>query len=172
MSNLASTRREALMLPMLGATLAALGLDAVQAAGVNPAQTMVIPPDKIPWGPVPNIPTYATETATLFGDTGRTGPYLVLVRWKPGYMSAPHWYETDRLCIVLSGTWSVASGEDFAPNSAVPAAAGSFVHRVARTPHYDGVLKEAKEPAVIAISGVGPITLHLYDQSKPAWKEL
>ena len=25
------------------------------------------------------------------------GQYFVLIRWHPGYMSAPHWYETDRL---------------------------------------------------------------------------
>jgi hypothetical protein len=33
--------------------------------------------------------------------------------------------------------------------------AGSFIRRVARTPHYDGV---KSKPAVIAICGMGPIT--------------
>jgi hypothetical protein len=47
------------------------------------------------------------------------GQYFVLIRWHPGYMSAPHWYETDRLCVVMSGTWYVASGEDFAPDATV-----------------------------------------------------
>jgi len=28
------------------------------------------------------------------------GLYLTLVRWWPGYMSAPHTYVTDRLCVV------------------------------------------------------------------------
>ena len=56
-------------------------------------------------------------------------------------MSAPHWYETDRLCVVLSGTWHVASGEDFVPEKTVPVPAGSFVRRVAKTPHYDGVIR-------------------------------
>ena len=63
-------------------------------------------------------------------------------------MSAPHFYETDRLCVVLSGTWWVASGEDFAPESTVPVTAGGFVRRVAWRPHYDGVKRDAKGPAI------------------------
>jgi hypothetical protein len=87
-------------------------------------------------------------------------------------MSAPHWYETDRLCVVLSGTWYVASGEDFDPEKSLPAPEGSFVRRVARTPHYDGVIRSAKQPAVIALSGIGPIHYHLTDPSKPGWREV
>jgi hypothetical protein len=52
-------------------------------------------------------------------------------------MSAPHWYETDRYCVVVSGTWWVTSGEKFDPEN-VPAPAGSFVRRVARTPMRSG----------------------------------
>jgi hypothetical protein len=61
---------------------------------------------------------------------------------------------------VVSGTWWVASGEDFEPNDTVPMPTGSFIRRVARTPHYDGVKKDGREPAVIAICGTGPITYH------------
>src|SRR5271157_6346425 len=59
--------------------------------------------------------------ASMFSAVDQPGQYFILIRWHPGYMSAPHWYETDRLCIVLSGTWYVASGEDFAPDATVPA---------------------------------------------------
>ena len=44
------------------------------------------------------------ESANMFTDIHAPGQYFVLIRWHPGYMSAPHWYETDRLCAVLSGT--------------------------------------------------------------------
>jgi hypothetical protein len=84
-------------------------------------------------------------------------------------MSAPHWYETDRLCIVVSGTWWVASGEKFDPEATVPVHAGSFVRRVARTPHFDGCKKTDKEPVVIAICGVGPIKFHKVDESQSSW---
>ena len=39
-------------------------------------------------------------------------------------------------------------------------------------PHYDGVKKTDTEPAIIAISGIGPIQYHLTDPSKPGWREV
>ena len=62
------------------------------------------------------------------------------------------------------------SGEDFVPEKTVPVPAGSFVRRVATTPHYDGVISSIREPAVIAISGIGPIHYHLTDPSR--WREV
>jgi len=49
--------------------------------------------------------------------------------------------------MVVSGIWWVASGQDFEPNDTVPIPAGSFIRRVARTLHYDGVKKDGKEAA-------------------------
>jgi len=100
----------------------------------------------------------------------KPGPYLVLMKWYPGYMSAPHSYATDRLSLVLSGTWWVNSGSDFDPDATVPVPAGGFVRRVAHTPHYDGVRKGAKEPVIIGIFGIAPVDLKLVDPSKPPWR--
>ena len=105
----------------------------------------------------------SVETVPVFGATDKPGPYVVLIKWHPGYMSAPHTYVTDRLCFVISGTWWVNSGENFEPEATVPVPAGGFVRRVAHTPHYDGVKKGGKEPAVIGIFGEAPIEFKLTD---------
>ena len=165
-----ASRREIIAAPMLAAAFAALNGAAARAAGVDPAMTAITPPDDLKWRAPDGFPPKAVETAELFGKTSEPGQYFVLIRWWPGFMSAPHWYETDRLCVVLSGVWWCASGEDFAPDQTVPVKAGSFVRRVARTPHYDGAKKTDAEPAVIAISGMGPIKLHLNDPTQPAWR--
>lgn len=89
-----------------------------------------------------------------------------------GAAASPHFYSTDRYCMVLSGTWWCNSGADFDPASCVPVSAGSYVHRVALTPHYDGVIRGHNEPAVIAICGIGPVNFKLSDPSKPAWREV
>jgi hypothetical protein len=94
------------------------------------------------------------------------------MKWYRGSASAPHSYATDRLSLVLSGTWWVNSGADFDPERMVPVPAGGFVRRVARTPHYDGVQKNAPSPAVIALFGIAPVELKLVDPSKPAWRRL
>jgi hypothetical protein len=65
------------------------------------------------------------------------------MKWYPGFMSAPHSCATDRLALVLSGVWWVNSGADFDPHNAVAVPAGGFVRRIARTPHYDGVLRSS-----------------------------
>ena len=83
-------------------------------------------------------------------------------------MSAPHFYSTDRYCMVLSGVWWCNSGADFDPAACVPVPAGSYVRRVALTPHYDGAIRSQKEPAVIAICGNGPVNFTLSDPSKAA----
>ena len=82
-------------------------------------------------------------------------------------MSAPHSYRTDRFCVVVSGTWWCNSGADFDPAACVPVPAGGFVHRVAGTPHYDGVVRGHPEPAIIAICGMGPVGFALSDPSQP-----
>jgi hypothetical protein len=169
MSDFTPGRRDLLLAPLLAA-FASAGLSTARAAGVDPTQTIITLPDHIPWQNHNGYPEKAIEEAPLFGSINEPGQYFVLIRWYPGYMSAPHFYETDRLCVVLSGTWYVASGEDFAPEQTVPVPAGSFVRRVAKTPHYDGVRKGVSEPAVIAISGIGPIHGHLIDPSKPGWR--
>jgi hypothetical protein len=115
---------------------------------------------------------FSIETVPVFGATDKPGPYVVLIKWYPGYMSAPHTYVTDRLCFVISGTWWVNSGENFEPDATVPVPAGGFVRRVARTPHYDGVKKVGKEPAVIGIFGQAPIEFKLTDPTMPPVREV
>jgi hypothetical protein len=164
-----STDRRHLLLASLLAALP-LGLAARRAEAVNPAETQVTLPDQIKWSAWTAGPPHSAEMATLFGGLDQPGEYVVLMKWYPGYMSAPHSYATDRLCLVLSGTWWVNSGRDFDPDATVPVPAGGFVRRVAHTPHYDGVKKGAPDPVVIGIFGMAPVNLKLVDPSTPAWR--
>jgi hypothetical protein len=175
-----ASRRDLLMGPLLAALPLALLGERAEAAP-DPTMTIVKLPADITWVDVFNTgegaKIYAaggkiSSMANLYGDPSKPGIYYILIKWYPGFMSAPHWYETDRLCVVVSGTWSVTSGATFDPESTVPAPQGTFVRRVARTPHYDGAKADAKEPAMIAICGMGPITPHWLEPDKPGWRKL
>ena len=162
-----------MLAPLLAALPFALSQTEALAGKINPSETQVTMRDAIKWsGWINGFPPRSAEMATLYGGLDRPGPYLVLMKWYPGYMSAPHTYATDRLSLVLSGTWWVNSGADFDPENTVPVPAGGFVRRVARTPHYDGVKREANEAAVIGLFGIAPVQFELADPGKPAWRAL
>ena len=166
LKDFAATRRGLLLAPLLAALPAALIADPAHA--IDPNETQVMLPDQYQWKPgLPDVPAQSVETVPVFGATDKPGLYVVLIKWHPGFMSAPHTYVTDRLCFVISGTWWVNSGENFEPENTVPVPAGGFVRRVAHTPHYDGVRKGGNEPAVIGIFGQAPIEFKLVDPTKP-----
>src|SRR3984893_12506748 len=167
-----SIRRGLLVVPFLAALPLELLGGTARAGQIDPAETAITLSDAIKWNAWSGGPPHSGEVATLYGSLDRPGPYLALMKWNSGYMSAPHSYATDRLSLVLSGTWWVNSGADFDPDNAVPVSAGGFVRRVARTPHYDGVKRGAKEPAVIALFGIAPVKLELVDLGRPAWRQI
>ena len=128
-----ASRRDLLLTSLLAAL--PLSLKGAAASPLNPTQTIIKLPDALQWKTSsPPFPQGSVDMCPLTGETTAPGLYYTLVRWHPGYMSAPHFYSTDRFCVVVSGIWWCNSGADFDPASCVPVPAGSFVRRVAGTP--------------------------------------
>lgn len=171
MAETSASRRDLLLTPLLAALpLGVMG--AAVASPLNPEQTIIRTPDQLAWTPNRGYPERSVDMCPLTGNINEPGLYYTLVRWWPGYMSAPHTYTTDRFCVVVSGTWWCNSGADFDPASCVPVPAGSFVRRVAGTPHYDGVIRGHDQPVIIAICGIGPVNYALVDPSQPGWRRV
>jgi hypothetical protein len=173
------TRRAALrstLAGVFGGSIAGLLLEfasgEAQAGPIDPNQTIVVQANDIQFKPWQGLPPGSGEMAMMYGDLNKPGPYLVLMKWNPSWFSAPHSYRTDRICVVVSGTWWVNSGEDFTPVQAVPVQAGGLVLRHARTWHYDGVPAEAKEPVIVGVFGIGPVDIQLADPKQPTWRRV
>jgi hypothetical protein len=159
--------RRDLMLAALASSLP-IGLGkSASASPLNPDQTIIRLAGQLQWKSNAAFPEPSVDSCPLTGDINQPGLYYTLIRWWPGFMSAPHTYTTDRLCVVVSGTWWCNSGADFDPAACIPVPSGSFVRRVAGTPHYDGVVRGHAEPAIIAICGIGPVNYALIDPSQP-----
>jgi hypothetical protein len=82
---------------------------------LNPSETLITSTENIPWKVPDAAPPESGAEAVLAGGEEQDGAYLVLMKWYPGWMSAPHTYVTDRLCVVISGVWWCNSGPDFDP---------------------------------------------------------
>ena len=85
-ASLHAARRTVLLVPLLAL------LSEAQASPLDPAQTIIRPPDGLGWKPNPNYPAQSVDMCPLAGETTAPGLYYTLVRWWPGYMSAPHTY--------------------------------------------------------------------------------
>jgi len=145
--------RHTIRLALASAVVLALAAPAA-AQMLDPAAISIWMPDDIQWVADEGG---GSERATLYGDPSQPGPYGFFIKWKAGnHFSMPHSHPNDRYIIVVSGTWWVGTGRDFAPETnTVPLGPGSFVIHHAGEVHYDGA---REEDAVMLIQGQGPAT--------------
>jgi hypothetical protein len=133
--------------------LGALALSGgVQAADIDRTVADFVTPKDIQWK---RNAAGSNESAVLYGDPAKPGPYVARIKWLPGNMSRPHFHPNDRFFAVISGTWWVGTGDRFDPASTVPVPAGSYVIHYANKIHYDGA---KDEECVIQVWGMGPAT--------------
>jgi hypothetical protein len=120
------------------------------AADLDPKVIAYTLPENIKW--VDNA-ARTNQTAIIYGDPAKPGPYAMLLKWKAGNMSRPHFHQNDRFFVVVRGTWWVGTGPKYDPASTVPMPAGTLITHFARGIHYDGA-KDAD--VIISLHGVGP----------------
>jgi hypothetical protein len=136
----------------------AIAMSAARAADLDSKAISYTLPDKVGWRDGPDG-TY--QIAILYGNPRKSEPYAMLVKWKAGNMSQPHFHANDRFFVVLSGTWWVGTGSKFDPDATVPMPAGTYVVHYGKGIHFDG----AKQgDAVIMLHGMGPADLTLAEQ--------
>jgi len=104
------------------------------------------------------------QTAVLYGDPSKEGPYGIVIKWYPGNFSRPHFHNTDRWAYVISGTWWVSESTVYDERTTYPMHAGTFVTNPAGKIHWDGARTGEKEPAVLVLTGIGPVKTTQVDE--------
>jgi len=108
------------------------------------------------------------QSAIIFGDPKKSGPYGVLYKWFPGNYSNPHFHDQTRWGYVVSGTWWVGTANVRNEEASYPMRAGTVVVDIANKVHWDGVKSTDKEPAVVLVTGTGPVnTVEVDGNGKP-----
>ena len=78
-----ASRRDLLLASLLAA--APLGLSGAAASPLNPAQTIIKPPDSLTWKPNPAFPEPTVDMCPLAGDVNAPGLYYTLKRLADAY---------------------------------------------------------------------------------------
>jgi quercetin dioxygenase-like cupin family protein len=77
---------------------------------------------------------------------------VLRLRFPAGFVVPPHRHSKDELVTVISGRFSVTTGETVDRAAIKPLPPASFVHIPSGTPHY----AYAETEAVVQINGTGP----------------
>lgn len=105
------------------------------------------------------------ESAKIYGDQTKPGPYLFLTKPRPGQSiaSKPHTHPDTRTYTVISGTWYVGFGDKFDESKLIALPAGSYYTEPAGVAHFI-LIKD--EGVVVQIGGTGPSHLAPVDAAK------
>jgi quercetin dioxygenase-like cupin family protein len=129
-----------------------------QAIKPDPSHITFTLPKDIAWKTSESM-----DQAVIFGDPAKPGIYGLLIRWKAGHFSRPHFHNTDRYAYVLSGTWWVSANDTYDISKTYPMPAGTVVTDLAGKVHFDGA---KNEDALLELVGMGPVTTTPFDAAK------
>jgi quercetin dioxygenase-like cupin family protein len=110
-------------------------------------------PNTIKWADPPPFIPKGSKLAVLYGDPAKEGMVVLQARMPANYRIPAHSHPTDEVVTVLSGTLLVGMGDKLDPAKAKAFPAGSVIVAPAKTNHF--VL--TKQPAVIQVTGMGPL---------------
>ena len=135
------------------------GLGAMLPAQAGETHHTVVPADAVRWGPAPPSLPSGAQAAVLLGHPAKEGPFVLRLKFPPGYAVPPHRHSKDEMLTVIAGRLGVSAGEKLDRAAVEPLPQASFVHLPAGMPHY----AVAEAESVVQINGVGPFDVIYVD---------
>ncbi|HKW14918.1 MAG TPA: cupin domain-containing protein [Candidatus Krumholzibacteria bacterium] len=153
--------RKVLLCTTAALLIAAAGLAIAQtgttppATGMGSSNMVATTPTDLKWGPPPPVFEQTAQMALVSGDPSKAGLYTVRLKMPAGYKIMPHFHPTDENVTVISGTFSLGSGDKFDEATLKSLPAGGFGLLPAQMHHY----AMAKTACVVQVHGMGPFAL-------------
>ncbi|MDP9009246.1 MAG: cupin domain-containing protein [Pseudomonadota bacterium] len=156
--------------PAFASCLATAAVLAMAMSGIakDSPEFVRITPAELKWQDVPD--GHGVQQATVFGDPGKPGLYMIRVKFPPHIMDVPHWHPNARYVTVLQGTWYAGTGDTFDFAKAVPLKPGSVMLHPAKATHWDG--SGSDETVIVQIFGEGPAATTQVAPGKAFWLEV
>jgi hypothetical protein len=137
--------------------LAPLALSLAFTAGPVVAQSahVLIPADKVQWGPTPPALPAGAEIAVLEGNPSEKGPVTLRLRFPANYNIPAHWHSMTERVTVLSGAFHVGMGDKLDRHASQTLEPGGFVSLPAAMRHFAWTAT----PTVVQINLEGPFDI-------------
>ena len=148
--------------------IAALGLTIAAQPVHAQASHVLVPADKVQWGPAPPALPTGAEIAVLEGNPGEKGPVTLRLRFPANYNIPAHWHSMTERVTVLSGALNVGMGDRINRQASQKLEPGGFVSLGAMMHHFAWTAS----PTVVQISLEGPFDIFYVNPSDDPQKRV
>ncbi len=109
----------------------------------------------IKWGDAPPSLPKGARIAVLYGDPGKSGPFVIRLMAPAGYKIPPHWHTQAENLTVVSGTLYLERGDKAATSRSHALNAGGY-HYLPGKAHHSAFTKAR---TIVQIHGDGPFDI-------------
>jgi len=140
----------------LTVSFASFGLAlAVSVPALAQSTHIVVPADKVQWGPAPPILPAGAQIAVLEGNPAEKGAITMRLKFPAGYNIPAHWHSMTERITVLSGSFHVGMGDKLDREKTQTLEPGGFLSLPAKMRHFAWT----SAPTVVQINLEGPFDL-------------
>ncbi|HET9833089.1 MAG TPA: cupin domain-containing protein [Vicinamibacterales bacterium] len=147
---------------------AAVVLLAVASHAFAQEHHVVVPPDKIQWGPAPPVLPAGAQIAVLEGNPAEKGAVVLRLKFPSNYAIPPHWHTMTERITVLSGDFRIGSGDALDKNASQTLTAGGYVSLPGKMHHYAWT----RNGAVVQLNLEGPFDIFYINPSDDPQKKV
>lgn len=114
----------------------ALGLAVAAAPALAQSTHVLVPADKVQWGPAPPVLPAGAQISVLEGNPSEKGPVTLRLKFPANYNIPPHWHSMTERVTVLSGSLHVGMGDKLDRQASQVLEPGGFVLLPAKMHHF------------------------------------
>jgi anti-sigma factor ChrR (cupin superfamily) len=133
----------------------ALGLTMTVAPAVSQSSHVLVPADKVQWGPAPPQLPAGAQLSVLEGNPAEKGAVTLRLRFPANYSIPPHRHSMTERVTVLSGALHVGMGDKLDRQASQTLEPGGFVSLPAKMHHFAWTTT----PTVVQINLEGPFDI-------------
>jgi hypothetical protein len=136
-------------------TIASFSLATLSVPLFAQSAHVLVPADKVQWGPAPPHLPAGAQIAVLEGNPAEKGALTLRLRFPANYSIPPHWHSMAERVTVLSGGLNVGMGDKLDRRASQTLEPGGFVSLPAKMNHFAWTAV----PTVVQICLEGPFDI-------------